>query len=215
MASNKITFRINSESSVLCEENFLKLCHGLKIKILKIMESSNTLIAHCMNDLEAEKFFLLSSMRAFSILGLKPLLPQALKTARTVVIRNMVQEVLSKSPNDLKEEIVKQNPWCVINDIWIGRQTLKITFETVQHVQTCIDHGLLVDRLYVPSHNVKGDEVINVTICNHCQMFENHVLSKFPQKANNPQFQRCSLCAATDHHYSNCNAPPSLRRCLH
>ena len=84
---------------------------------------------------------------------------------KKILLSSMGQEVISKSPFDFKEEIVKQNPWCVINDIWIGRQTLKITFETVQHVQTCIDHGLLVDRLYVPSHNVKGDEVINVTIC--------------------------------------------------
>ena len=43
-------------------------------------------------------------------LGLKPTVPQALKIARTVVIRNMGQEVLSKSSNDLKEEIAEQNP---------------------------------------------------------------------------------------------------------
>ena len=72
-----------------------------------------------MNDLEAENFFLLSSMRAFSSLGLKPLLPQELKTAQTLVIRsrNMGQEDLLKSPNDLKEEVVKQNPWCAIKNI--------------------------------------------------------------------------------------------------
>ena len=117
--------------------------------------------------------------------------------------------------NGLKEEIVKQNSWCAINDIWLGRHILKITLETVQHVQTYIDHGLLLDWLHVPSHNVNSDEVINVTICNNCLMFEDHVSSKCPQTANNHFFQRCSLCVANDHHYSNSNARPSPRRCLH
>ena len=60
-----------------------------------------------MNDLEAEKIFLPPTMRAFSDLGLKPSLPQTLKIARTVVIRNMGQEILSNSPNGLKDEITK------------------------------------------------------------------------------------------------------------
>ena len=215
MAHIRIIFKIDSEISVFSKENFLKLCYGLKIKITKLIESSNDLIVHCMNDLEAEKIFLPLAMRAFSDLGLKPSLPQTLKIARTVVIRNMGQEVLSKSPNGLKEEITKQNPWCAINDIWIGRHILKITFDTVQNAQNCIDHGLLLDWLHVPSHNVKRDEIIEVTICNHCLMFEDHISSKCPRKAENPQFQRCSLCGANDHHYISCNASPSLRRCLH
>ena len=76
----------------------------MQIKITKIIESSNDLIVHCMNDLEAEKFFLPPAMRAFSDLGLKPSLLQTFKIARTIVIRNMGQEVLSNSPNGLKEE---------------------------------------------------------------------------------------------------------------
>ena len=63
-----------------------------------------------MNDVKAEKIFMFSSMRAFPDLGLKPTVPHALNTAQTVVIPNMGQEVLSKSCNDLKEEILKQNP---------------------------------------------------------------------------------------------------------
>ena len=57
-----------------------------------------------MNDLEAKKKnSLLSSMRVFSDLVLKPMLPQAQNTARTVVICNMGLEVISKSLNDFKE----------------------------------------------------------------------------------------------------------------
>ena len=127
----------------------------------------------------------------------------------------MEQEVLSKSPKDPKDKIVKQNPWCAINDLWIGRHILKITLKTVQHVQTCIDHCLLLNWLRVPSKNVKRDVVINITFCNHRLLFEDHVSSKYPQKANNPQSQKFCLCAATDHQYSNCNAQPNLRWCLH
>ena len=110
---------------------------------------------------------------------------------------------------------MKQNLRCSIIDIWISRHILKFTFETVQHVQTCIDHGPLLEWLHAPSLNNKRDEDFNVTICNHCLMFEDHVSSKCPQKANNPQFQRCFLCGANDHHFISWNAPPSLRRCLH
>ena len=38
-------------------------------------------------------------------------------------------------------------------------------------------------------------------------MFEDHISLKCPRKANNPQFQSCSLCGANDHHYISCNAP--------
>ena len=76
----------------------------------------------------------------------------------------------------------------MVNDIWIALHILKITFETVQHVQNCIYHSLLLDWVHVPSYNVKRDDVVNVTVCNHCLMFEDHVSSKCPQKANNPQF---------------------------
>ena len=80
MAHIRILITIDSEILVFSKDNFLKLCYGLKIKITRIIESSNDLKAHCMNDLEAENFFLLPAMRAFSDLRLKSSLPQTLKT---------------------------------------------------------------------------------------------------------------------------------------
>ena len=55
MAPIRIIFKIYSDNSVFSKENFLKLCHGFKIKITKIIESSDDLIVHCMNGLQAEK----------------------------------------------------------------------------------------------------------------------------------------------------------------
>ena len=132
MAHIRIIFKIDSEISVFTKANFVKLCYGLKTKITKIVESSNELIVQCMTDLEAEKIFLHPAMRAFSDLDQNPSLPQTLKVTRTIVICNTGQEVLSNSPNGLEEEITKHNPWCAINDIWIGRRILKIPFDTVQ-----------------------------------------------------------------------------------
>ena len=55
MTSIRIIIKIKSKNSALSKKNFLKLCHSLKIKIKKIIESSNDLIVHCMNNLKAEK----------------------------------------------------------------------------------------------------------------------------------------------------------------
>ena len=110
MAPIRIIFKNDSDNSEVSKEIFFKICRGLKIKVTNIIESSNDLIVHCLNDLEAEKFFLPHAMRAFSDLGLKPSLPQTLKIARTVLICNMGQEVLSKSLYGLKEVNAKQNP---------------------------------------------------------------------------------------------------------
>ena len=115
----------------------------------------------------------------------------------------------------LKKKLQNRIPGVRLTTFGLAATFLKITFDTEQNTQNCIDHGLLLDWLHVTSHDVKREELIDITICNHCLMFEDHVSSKCPQKANNPQFQRCSLCCANDHHYINCNAPPSLCRCLH
>ena len=110
MAHIRIILKIDSEISVFSEENFLKLFYGLKIKLTKIIESSNDLVFHCMHDLEAEKIFLPPAMRPFPDLGLKPSLPQTLKIARTVVIHNMGQEVLSKPLIVLKKKLQNRIP---------------------------------------------------------------------------------------------------------
>ena len=82
----------------------LKVCFKLGIKIVKITEQRNNFVAHCVYDNDAEKIFDDKSIETLLSIGFELKLLWSLKSARTVIIRKLDEDMLNSSFEEIANE---------------------------------------------------------------------------------------------------------------
>ena len=166
----------------------LKVCFNLGIKIIKFTEQRNNFVAHCVDDNDAEKIFDDKSIQTLLNIGLEPKLPWSLKSARTVIIRKLDDDVLNSSYAEIANELRKHNPWMHLYELWKNFNMLKITLRTINMAQRCIDCGFYLFHLHIPKFNIEREVQINVNICDYYFAYEHHRSANCPKRTENPQF---------------------------
>ena len=103
METVRVILSIMEDGTCPTRENILKVCFKFNVKIIKVTERRNHLVAHCLNNIEAEKIFGDAAKRALELAGVEPRLPWALKSARTITVRKLDSEILNKTCEDLTQ----------------------------------------------------------------------------------------------------------------
>ena len=95
----------------------LKIFFNLCIRIVKLTEQRNCFVAHCVDDKDAEKIFDDKSIKTLLSIGPELKFPWSLKSARTVIIRKLDDNILNSSNKEIADELLEHNLWMQLYEL--------------------------------------------------------------------------------------------------
>ena len=196
------------EQPVPSRDTALKVCFNLGIKVIRFTEQRNNFVAHCVDDNDAATSLMIYKLKPYLVLDLNR------NYHGLSIIRKLDEDILNSSYGEIANELREHNPWMQLYELWKSFNMLKPTLRTINMAQRSIDGGFYWFYLHIPKFNIERDFQINVNICDYCFAYEHHRSANCPKRAENPQFQTCSVCAAIGHHFSRCSAPRSSHKCI-
>ena len=210
-----IKVKIKFKSNNICnQKDVLILLKSLGIKISGIFVKPMEMIILCVDIYEAEKIFSEVNLNHFGRANLSPLLPAELKTSRFVITNYVNKEILQNEQSEIKIETC--NPWCKVLKVikFRNNRGMKIVFSDSTMASKCLEIGLSIFYLHIPSYDIKKDYFYNILICYACYALDSHMSSKCPKKETNPDYRICSNCSDTSHDYRNCPNEQSSFKCI-
>jgi len=212
MAFCRVIVRTAERSNLCTKENLLLLLSNHSIKIVKLLPTGLNFTIICSNIDETEKVFGDGVISSLNDSGFSPVLPAELKSNRSVVVHRVDLHIHRNTPEAIKQELVRCNPWCSVSEVVKLQSSLKVVFTSSAMAERCISSGISLFFLHIPGHNIVKDKFVTLLTCYCCFDIEKHIASNCPEKSKSPSFQVCSRCAATDHDYKSCpNSDDNLK----
>ena len=141
MAPSKVLVKCTNNK--LCKKrNLLQLLNGFSIRVVKVAESGKDFNLFCDGIVESEKIFTDNVLSSLTASGFTPTLPPELRSSRSVIIRKVDYHIIENSVQNIKEEIVRCNRWCEVDEVIKFTHSLKIVFTSSSMEGRCIDSGL-------------------------------------------------------------------------
>ena len=213
-----VKVRIQTKSNVSSENKLilLKVCNENSIRITKVTVHQNEYAVFCLNYSEAEKMFRHDVLLKFERKNFTPILPNDLRTNRSVIVERVDPDILKNECPSIKAELESCNDWCGTVEIvkLPNSSKLKVIFSSSAIVERACKQGLFMYYLHIPHYNISKDIFVKMNTCFSCYAVEDHFSSNCPKKIQNPLFKICSQCSLTDHDFRSCQALPPDLKCI-
>ena len=186
-----------------------------KLKLLEILapadiyatalhEAHDGYIVNTATDKEVDKILEPIVTQNLEAQGFTPILPQEVKSRRTIICYKVEQTAFEKTANDIADEIENKQEWAKIQDTYKfpnSRNMIKVQFESVSMADKAINQGLRLFNVSIAPHQISKERYINIPYCMKCYDIDDHVTNQCPK----PQgYQICSECSSQDHTWRNC-----------
>lgn len=209
--------RIKLTSSVeLTEERrklLTKTLSNNSIKFSKLLETKKgDIIVFCNDQKDDDAMFSDRCVQSLVTIDYKPVLPVDLQAKRSVLAHRLDTEVYSYSEQTIITEINDRNEWADVGEIFkIPRSSsIKIIFKTQDMAEKCLQTGILMFDLSLPSRDFSRDIFVDIKYCYKCYQMEDHLSVNCPNAAD---YIICSKCSSQEHTYQQCSS--DLPKCLH
>ena len=213
MSSCKVFVKTSENSNLCTKENLLVLLSSHSIKIIKLLTAGSNFSIICSDTVETEKLFRENVISSLGDSGFSPVLPGELKSSRSVILRKVDPHIYRNTPDSIKQELMRCNSWCQVTEVIKFESSFKVVFTSTEMAEKSVLSGLLLFYLHIPGHYIIRDKFVTLLTCYSCFDIENHIASNCPKKLNDPSFQVCSKCAATDHSFKSCPNKSMKLRC--
>ena len=159
------------------------------------------------SEADREKHTTPESNKNLSLLGFELVESPKDLCARTILARRLDSYLLTKTADDLREEIQTRNN-VTIEDIRIipKHYMLKIRFQTKNMADNTTNKGIKLFSQIIPSYNINIEEYLPVLQCYKCYKFD-HRSNQCKEQDNT-----CSKCAAKGHDYKSCQS--TTQKCV-
>ena len=209
-----VKLHIKSNSVTCTSNNLLLICASKSLKITSVKQINRNFNVYIPSQDECEKFFESEALSALQIGGFYPVLPGALKAARTIIVHRAEEEILNHDETSIKQEIARCNDWAQVREVYKFKSLLKLVFNTTAMAEKCLHSGLSLFYLHIPSHKLIKDKFVTLNTCYSCYAIDNHTATNCPQKLNNRAYLICSKCANLGHSHLDCKASPEHFKCI-
>lgn len=187
------------------KEKLLHICSKSHVKLGHFKAFDDNFLVYCSSAEDAEKLFMNPSLDELHEEGLNPIMPPELRAKRSVIIRNVDDLIYNNDCEQIKSEIQTVNEWAIVTEVikFKVRHGLKIVFENVKIADACLQKGLSMFYLHIPSSNIDREMFYFIKTCYKCYKVEDHMADRCPQ---GPNFKICSACSSNDHTWRECNS---------
>ena len=172
---------------------------------------SDNFLVWCNSDEDIYLLFSVACVRALKHLHCESLLPPEIKARRTVILRQVDENVIARDVNDISAELQECNNWLSLVDVFVfpNSPTIRLVCSSNEVATKALDSCVRLFNLSIPSSNIVQEKFVNLMTCNKCYAVEEHLASS----CNRPKdYKVCSVCASTDHTFRQCNS--MIKKCL-
>ena len=155
----KVKIRASSNSFEL-KGRLLNLCIKHSIRVTKLLQVSDGYLCFYASADDADKLFSTKVYPDLVKIDCEPIMPQQLKSMRSVMLRRVDDLILNHTPKKIQSEIVNCNDWSEVKEVIRipNSKLLKIVFHSAEMSHRCIKDGVFIFQLFVPSANIAREE---------------------------------------------------------
>ena len=216
---DKPTFRLQLKSidprKKPPREDILRVtCQTLNAPLTKLIDNkyNNNWTAIADREATIDKLLTTKGQTELRKVGIEPQLPPEIKSKRTIFVRQIDSTVGTRSTDDIKNELLKQNDWLKLQEVTKIKDyihVMKLTCDDVETADWILERGLLAFHTRISPHQCEREEFTHLQICFRCYQYENHTTSDCPT----PDKILCSECATDGHAWKSCDNK-ELKRCI-
>lgn len=194
------------------KQDLASLAYGkLNVPFTRIFTTNEGYKAICRNIDDADKILSKDATKELERIGLLVMVPAEMKTKRSIFVKRLDNYIGEHTPEEIKEEIEKQNKWIKITEVTkINNYTniIKLRLEDIKMVEKAKQQGILAFNLAISSDQIEQEEYIQITTCYKCYEPGDHQTNDCPHK----NLTICSECGEQGHIYRNCSNEE--KRCI-
>ena len=208
-SSQVVKFKCDPSDSM--KSAILDLCVRNDIKVEKILSRAFGYIVIFPTAADADRIFVDKILTLFAASDAEPVLPNALRANRSIVLKKVDQTILDLSHSQLVSEISSKNSWCVVKEVikFPNSPGMKVTFATSAMADRACSSGLFILRLFISKCKIARDIYVHIPTCYRCYKIDSHQSHHCPEKSD---FSVCSLCSSCDHTWKDCQS--DTKKCL-
>lgn len=189
-----------------------RLAYGkLNVPFTRIFTTNEGFKAICRNENDADRILNNEATKELEKIGLQVMVPYEMKIKRSIFIKKLDHIIGEHSPEEIKEEIEKENRWIKITEVTkIKNYTniMKIRLEDTKMVEKAKQQGILAYNLAITPDQIEQEEYVDLTTCYKCYELENHQTKDCPYT----NLTICSECGEQGHTFRNC--PNETKQCI-
>lgn len=182
----------------------------LNAPLTRLFDSGNGFYAATDDVTYIDKLLTDHAFSEFAKINVEPVLPPEIKSRRTIFVRQLDNSVGEHSPDELKTELTRLNPWAKISEIIKIKDythVFKIFCADLNTASRILTDGFLAFSTKISPSQCEQEEFTHILICYKCYRYEDH-----PTKDCKQTYDCCSECAQQGHTFKDCTATD--KRCL-
>ena len=153
---------------------------------------------------ELENFLSEETKEKFNSQGFHIVNPPEFNALKSIIIKNIDKQIEAFTPEEIKDNIERNNSSMVIETIVIlptPTKMLKLKLQNQYMVKQATTKGLKIFNQYLPPASVEREVYIKLTPCYNCFSYK-HYTKKCPR----PKMTLCTKCGNETHKQEQCNA---------
>lgn len=182
----------------------VELAYGkFNVPFTRIFATNEGFKVICRNEKDADKILGKEAKPELEKLGLQVIVPPETKARRSIILRQLDQIIGSNTPEDIKDEIERENSWLKIEEVIKMRNythILKLRLEETAMVEKAQQQGILAYNMAISPTQIEQENYVHIKTCFNCYQMEDHLTKECPHI----NLKLCSECSETGHTYRDC-----------
>ena len=161
------------------------------------------------NEATIDKLLTPTAQRRLNDINLTAVIPPDVRARRTIFARQVDTSVGSRTPDELRDEIQRQNQVDVTDIIKIKDYThvFKIVTASTTDAQRLLTNGIKVFNTRISPAQCEQEKFTHILTCYKCYRYETHATTNCPDNLT-----YCSECAEIGHNYRDCTS--TTKNCI-
>lgn len=182
----------------------VELAYGkFNVPFTRIFSTNDGFKVICRDEQDADKMHSKEAKGELGKLGLLVITPPETKAKRSIIIRQLDQIIGSNTPEDIKQELEKENEWIRVEEVVKIKDythIIKIRLEEISMAQKAQQHGILAYNMAISPNQIEQEKYVHIRTCFNCYQMEDHLTKECPYS----DLKICSECSETGHTYKDC-----------
>lgn len=182
----------------------VELAYGkFNVPFTRIFNTNEGFKVICRSEQDADKILSKDAQVELEKIGLQVIVPPETKARRSILLRQLDQLIGQNSPEDIKDEIERENDWIKIEEVVKMKNythILKLRLEETIMVEKAKRQGILAYNMSISPSQIEVENYVHIRSCYKCYKMEDHLTKDCPHT----DLKICSECAETGHTYKDC-----------
>lgn len=190
----------------------VELAYGkFNVPFTRIFATNEGFKVICRNETDADKILGKDVKPELEKIGLQVIVPPETNARRSIILRQLDHIIGENTPDDIKEELERENSWIKIEEVIKMKNythILKLRLEETAMVDKAQQQGILAYNMAISPSQIERENYVHIKTCFNCYQMEDHLTKDCPHT----NIKICSECSELGHIYRECKS--TEKKCI-